>query len=104
MSCCWRPISQQIASMRSDGNPVPYRDASGLVAIQGYEDCTQAYTGSRKIETVYIVGWSTEHERLFPASRARDAVVYRNETDRKLSIDQVQAGNLCALAVEALWA
>lgn len=101
--CCWRPIAQQQSSLRADGNPVPYRNQAGIVELQGYEGCTVRYDGPNKAATVYVVGWSTEHERAFPSHQARAAVVYRNETDRKLSIDQIQAGNLCRLAVEALW-
>lgn len=101
--CCWRPIAQQ-QSTRTDGSPTPYRNGDGVVELQAYPDCTAAYTGARRSETVYIVGWRTPHERLFAAGQGRAAVVYRNETDRKLAIDQVQAGNLCALAVEELWA
>lgn len=96
MSCCWRPVAHRLPSGRRGVT----LDGNGLIPIGDHESIR--YSGPTA-ETFYLVGWGTEHERLFPASAAKEAVVYRNSVDRTLAIDPVSSTQLPASAVaEAL--
>lgn len=99
MSCCWRPVAHQRPLSANGRAPAP--NSLGAIPLVGREDAAP-YGGESRGETIYLVGWRTEHERLFLGVHAKDAVVYRNKTDRNLRLDPVAAGQLPAPAIEEL--
>lgn len=84
----------------------PQPNAYGLYTLQGHEDCTTPYVGPYKASTIYIVGYTTEHERLFRRSDRNRALQYQTEASpgTRLSILMAPATMLCSSAVEALYA
>jgi hypothetical protein len=98
--CCWRPISQQIGAR---GGSAPRVGGNGVIPLNGYDDST-GYTDTGRNQTVYLVGWGTEHEKIFAGTDAKRAVAYRNKTNTDLVITPVQAQELPADAVAELLA
>lgn len=96
--------------LRGDGSRRAEPNQYGIIELQAYSDCNSAYSGSHRTETVYLVGHGTEHERIFLSSEAKQAIAYKNETSaglpksERLHLDQVAAGQLCAKAVDDLYA
>lgn len=101
MSCCWKPVSAQM-NVISD-SPLPRVGGDGVVPLASYPDCTQPHAGKHRNQVIYIVGWKTEHERLFPHSEAKAAIIYRNSIDRTLQLAPVQGNQLCNRAVIDLY-
>jgi hypothetical protein len=101
MSCCWKPVATQMHVI-SD-SPLPRVDGSGTIALASYPDSRQPHNGKHRNQVVYIVGWRTEHERLFPHSEAKAAVLYRNSIDPTLQLAPVQANQLCEAAIMDLY-
>lgn len=101
MPCCWRPVAHQQA-VASGNRRAPSPDGRGIIPLNDYDGETP-YGGEQRNATAYVVGWQTEHERIFTASDVKAAVAYRNETDRKLNLDGVPAGQLPADAGVALF-
>lgn len=100
--CCWRPIAHQ--RPLSADRRAPSTSATGAIPLNDQPDNALPYTGEGRNETIYLVGWGTEHERLFPATDAKQAVAYRNDIDKKLRIDPVPASQLPTGAVVELLA
>lgn len=96
--------------LRGDGSRRAEPNQYGIIELQAYEDCRSAYSGEHRTETVYLVGHGTEHERIFLAGEAKAAIAYKNERNatlaknERLHLDQVAAGQLCAKAVDDLYA
>lgn len=61
------------------------------------------HTGDHRDERVYVVGWGTEHEKMFKASDSKRAVSYRQLTDRNLRISQINADQICNRAILDLY-
>ena len=101
MSCCWKPISAQM-NVVSD-SPLPQVNGSGTITLASYPDGGPPHAGKHRNQVVYIVGWKTEHERLFPHSEAKAAVIYRNSIDPKMQLAPVQGNQLCEQAVVDLY-
>ena len=61
---------------------VPGRDqtADGIYKLSTYPDCTEPYTGDHYDEKIYVVGFRTEHERLFRRSQKSAMMAYMNAT------------------------
>ena len=102
MSCCWKPVSAQMSVVSS--SPLPRVGGDGTVALASYPDCTGGpHAGEHRNQVIYIVGLGTEHERLFPHSEAKAAVIYRNSIDATLQLAPVQGNQLCNQAVLDLY-
>jgi hypothetical protein len=82
---------------------MPQVGANGIIPLLAYPDCTQPHSGVFRSERVYIVGWGTEHERLFRSTQAAQAITYRNGTDKNLRISRADCDKLCDQAVTDLY-
>lgn len=101
MSCCWRPVAHRQIVNSTTRAPAP--EGNGVIPLASYPEGGQPHSGEHRGETVYIVGWRTEHEALFPASDAKAAVAYRNSTDRELRLDMVPAHQLSNQVINDLY-
>ncbi len=103
MSCCWRPVAhQQLIASGSRRAPAP--EGNGIIPLSSYLNTSGAHTGELRNQTLYLVGWKTEHERLFLGTDAKKAIVYRNETDKTLALDTVTGGQITSTAIDELLA
>ena len=64
-----------------------------IVVLQAAIECDVPYTGIYKQATVFVVGYDTVGEALFPRRDRTKALQYAK--DEKLTFDQVPAGALC---------
>lgn len=103
MSCCWRPVAQQQGVRRADGSLRPEPSGTGVVPLTSYPDCQQPHAGQHRAKTIYLVGWKTEHEKLFRNDEAKAAVVYSNSADKKLMVDRIPASQICDQAIVDLY-
>ncbi len=103
MSCCWRPVAHQ-QLLASGMRRAPAPEGNGIVPLSSYPDARDAHTGELRYQTLYLVGWKTEHERLFLGTDAKRAIVYRNEIDKNLALDTVTGGQITSAAVDELLA
>jgi hypothetical protein len=76
--------------------PQPDEDG-GIITLQGYEDCTDPYTGAWKQATVFVVGYGTDNETLF--RRADRTAAIKMARDENLTLDQLPASSLCHQAM-----
>lgn len=88
--------------MASGNRRAPAPDGAGIIPLRDYTGTTP-YIGEQRSGTAYIVGWRTDHERIFTAADVKAAVTYRNTTDRTLNLDGVPAGQLPTDAGVALF-
>lgn len=103
MSCCWRPVAhQQLVASGMRHAPAP--EGNGIIPLATHPDAQDAHVGELRNQTLYLVGWKTEHERLFLASDAKKAIAYRNETDKTLALDTVSGGQITSAAIDELLA
>lgn len=79
----------------------PRPDETGTIMLQSVPECTEAYDGAFRKSTVFIVGYGTEHERVFKRADRNAAIAAAREN--KATLDQVIAGQLCAETVESLF-
>lgn len=83
----------------------PQLNAYGLLPLRGFEDCATPYTGNHKAASVYVVGYGTEHERLFRRTDRNAALEYQSTAspDGKLNLFQAPVTQLCADAALAVF-
>lgn len=98
MSCCWKPASKR-QNTANFGQRMPQPDGSGTIPLAAYPDCRQPHNGAHRDSTVYLVGWRTEHEKLFLDSDAKQAVIYRNGIDPTVQLTSVPASQICNQAI-----
>lgn len=101
MSCCWRPVAHR---QQTAGRRAPQPDGTGVIQLTSYPDGGLPYSGPSAGQALYLVGWRSEHERLFLGTDGKAAVAYRNSIDKTLPIDRVTAQQLPTGAVQALLA
>lgn len=101
-NCCWRPVAHQ-QPVRTDGTRRPEPDNTGLITLASYPESTKKHSGEYRAKTVYLVGYDTEHERLFRHDDAKAAVAYKNGIDRNLPFDRFVAGNMPDDAIADLY-
>ena len=80
----------------------PGVDETGTIMLQSAPDCVTPYSGPFRKMTVFVAGYSTEHERLFQRAKRTEAIKYAR--DNKLTFDQVLASQLCDTVAEELFA
>ena len=79
----------------------PSAGEDDIVVLQADPYCEEPYTGAYKQATVFVVGYTTEHETLFKRSDRKAALDLARE--KKLSFDGVVARECCHhLMVELL--
>jgi hypothetical protein len=71
--------------------PSPAED--DIVVLRVAPECDVLYTGIYRQATVFVVGYDTDGEALFPRRNRTKALEYAKE--EKLTFDQVPAGALC---------
>ena len=71
----------------------PSAGEDDLVVLQGDPYCDEAYHGAYKQATVFVVGYTTEHETLFKRSDRKAALALARE--KKLTFDGVVARECC---------
>lgn len=84
--------------------------AQGVIELQAMADCADSdclapYNGEHRNDLVYLVGWNTEHERLF--RDGKEAVAWKNHLGggkATLSNHRVLASELPGRAVRELYA
>lgn len=81
---------------------------TGVIELGSLAGCTEPecitpYNGDHRFDTAYLVGWNTEHEKLFRGDRtnARRAVAYANANGR-LRTDRILLTELPLRAVREL--
>lgn len=78
---------------------------NGVYQLASYPDCSTPYSGADAHETlVYVVGFGTEHERLFRRSQKAEYVAYYNSFNGKISLWHDYADRFCATAMRELLA
>lgn len=76
---------------------------NGIYPLASYPDCSGAYNGQDANETlVYVVGYGTEHERLFRRTQRAEYVAYYNSFNGDSSIWYDYADRFCADAMRDL--
>lgn len=98
MACgsCWQPRTPRVVY----GGKQPTFNMDGMVALAGYPGCTTPYSDpAHRSETLYIVGWSTDAERVFTAARSKRAYAYAASFQPRMRVDPVLATQLCDQAV-----
>lgn len=73
---------------------------NGVYPLASYPDCTGPYNGPDAHETlVYVVGYQTEHERLFKRTQRSEYVSYYNSFNGQVSLWHDYADRFCAQAM-----
>lgn len=75
---------------------VTYLAGDGPLALGGFPDCTDGYTGAPKV--VVVVDRLGPNERIYPGYEMGDAAVYAN-SHGVAALELVNAYRLCAAAV-----
>ena len=71
-----------------------------MVQLAAYPDCHEPYNDlEHRAETLYVVGWGSDNERVFTAMRAKRASAYAKTFAPQLRLDPVLAVQLCRQAV-----
>lgn len=79
---------------------VPERHTvDGVYQLGTYPDCTTPYTGEYRTQEVYVIGFRTEHERIFRRSAKAAAVAYYNSFNPPIPLWHDAAGNFCSQAM-----
>ena len=98
---CWQPRGPRAVY----GGSEPVVDRNGMMALRDYPDCTEPYNDlAHRSETVYVVAWGTEHERLFKAVNSHRAAAYASSFNPRYRIDPALTTQLCRQAVLDLYA
>jgi hypothetical protein len=76
---------------------------NGVYDLASYPGCSTPYNGTHKDSTVHVVGFGTEHERLFRPSQRAEMVVYYNSFAGKVDLFHGWASSFCEQAVRDLF-
>lgn len=106
MPCCGKSTSRS-TYMGLPGSP--RFTAQGVIELASINGCTELdclapYAGKHRNDLVYLVGWGTEHERLF--RKGKEAAAWANHLgggSAQLRNDRVMASELPARAVRELF-
>jgi hypothetical protein len=98
--CACKDKSRLTPDSRSLLRAYPGPGDDGVVMLQAAPDCTTPYDGVFRQATVFVVGYATEHERLFKRGDRTEALQLAKAN--KLTFDQVTARSLCHEAVVEL--
>lgn len=102
-SCCWTP-NTQIGPMSNPAPGDPTYGPTGVIALQAYPDCMEPYNYEHRADMAYLVGWTTEHEKVFRSDQSGAAIGYATSFgEPPLRIDRVLLTSLCAQAVWDLY-
>lgn len=83
---------------------VPDREQTddGIYLLGTYPDCTDPYVGDHIDQQVYVVGFRTEHERLYSRARKGEMVTYYNSFDPPIPLWHDYAARFCNAAMTDL--
>lgn len=105
MACSCGGARRQMIAARSSVTTTPLLfDEQGFVvlAVNDVEPCV-AYLGPFRTATMYVVGYGTEHERVFHRGQATAANEW-SSNHGGLPINKTQASLICAHIVTAVLA
>lgn len=78
-----------------------------MLADCDHPDCITPYNGKHRLDLAYLVGWNTEHERLFKSNEGKKAAAWASHLGGGallLRNDRVMLTELPKRAVEMLYA
>lgn len=101
MPCACKNKDLLVTAARGIARSNPKPGDNGVYLLQGYEDCTTPYSGVWRAATVFIVGYGTAQETVYPRSQRTDAI--NQAKTQKLTIDQAPARAMCHDAMIALF-
>lgn len=108
MPCCGGRSTSRATNSGLPG--APRLNQTGVIELASLADCTDPdclapYSGVHRHATAYIVGWNTEHERLFKANEGKAAAAWASHLgDGVLKNDRIILAELSVRAVEELLA
>lgn len=111
MPCCGKSTSRS-TYMGIPGSP--RFGPTGVIELRSLEGCTEPdcitpYQGEHRTDVAYLVGWNTEHEKLFRGRDSKVATGYANEhadpgSRHGLRIDRIMLTELPIRAIRLLYA
>lgn len=75
---------------------------NGVYQLATYPDCSDPYIGTERKEWVYVVGYRTEHERLFKRSDKGAMVTYFNSFKGEVEMFHDLSAEFCQQAMMEL--
>ena len=98
--CKKRPVGP--AAKLSSVSPALYYDAENFLILAANPDDCEPYTGFARTASVFVVGYGTEHERVFHQGDSAAAQSWAQTY--QTTIRKASGANLCKSVMEAVLA